>query len=153
MGVLLAVDAGVRTGLALFDSSGHLVWCRSHNLGNTARLKKAATRIVFELPNLEWLVVEGGGIIAKIWENTATKHGLKVRLVQAQEWRTDFLLPRQQCSGSKAKTAACALVQAIMRAEGPSSPTALRHDAAEAMLIGLWAAVNLGWRSMPQIKI
>lgn len=40
MSALLAVDAGVRTGLALLDREGRLLWCRSHNLGTTARLKR-----------------------------------------------------------------------------------------------------------------
>lgn len=153
MGVLLAVDAGVRTGLALFDCFGHLLWCRSHNLGTTSRLKKAAARILFELPHLEWLIVEGGGSIADIWVQTAQKRGIMVRLVQAHEWRADFLLPRQQHSGSKAKAVACTLVRVLMDAEGPSTPTAPGHDAAEAVLIGLWAAVHLGWRTMPQMKV
>jgi hypothetical protein len=50
MPALLAVDAGVRTGLALLDRDGRLVWCRSHNLGNTARLKKAAARCFMSCP-------------------------------------------------------------------------------------------------------
>ncbi|NLV96370.1 MAG: hypothetical protein GX043_03405 [Desulfovibrionales bacterium] len=152
MGALLAVDAGIRTGLALFDASGRLVWCRSHNLGSTSRLKKAAARIVFTLPDLEWLVVEGGGAIAEMWEHTAIKQGVKIRLVQAHEWRGAFLLPRQQHSGATAKAAACALARAFVHAEGPSISTTLRHDAAEAMLLGLWAVTDLNWRTMPRLK-
>ena len=33
-----------------------------------------------------------------------------------------------------------------------SSPTTPGHDAAEAALVGLWAAVRLGWRAMPALK-
>jgi hypothetical protein len=149
MSALLAVDAGIRTGLALFDGNGRLVWCRSHNLGNMTRLKKAAGRILSELPDLEYVVVEGGGQAAGIWEHAAVKHGLIFRLIQAEQWRADFLLPRQRQSGHKAKTAACVLAEKIMRAEGRSSPTPLRHDAAEAVLIGLWAMARLGKRNMP----
>lgn len=150
MAALLAVDAGVRTGLALFDRSGKLVWCRSHNLGNAVRLKKAAARILFELPSLEYLIVEGGGQTAGIWEHAAAKRAVHFQRIQADDWRVDFLLPSQRQSGHKAKAAACALVAAIMRDEW-SSPTIPRHDAAEAALIGLWAAVRLGWRTMPRI--
>ena len=152
MCALLAVDAGVRTGLALLDRDGRLLWCRSHNLGTTARLRKAAGRILFELPTLEYLVVEGGGQTAGIWEHAAAKRNLPYRTIQAEIWREHFLLPRQRVSGSKAKAAACALVAAILRREGWSSPTTPGHDAAEAALIGLWAAVQLGWRDMPALK-
>lgn len=151
MSALLAVDAGVRTGLALLDRDGRILWCRSHNLGNTARLKKAAARVLYELPALEYLIVEGGGQTAGIWEHAAARRGLPCMLVQAQDWRADFLLPRQMASGNKAKAAACALVAAILRREGWSSPTTPGHDAAEAALVGLWAAVRLGWRAMPAL--
>jgi hypothetical protein len=152
MCALLAVDAGVRTGLALLDREGRLMWCRSHNLGSTARLKKAAARVLFELPQLEFLVVEGGGQTAGIWTHAAAKRNLPCRIVQAQDWREQFLLPRQRVSGQKAKAAACALVSTILRREGWSSPTTPGHDAAEAALVGLWAAVQLGWRAMPALK-
>jgi hypothetical protein len=151
MSALLAVDAGVRTGLALLDRDGRLLWCRSHNLGTTARLKKAAARVLFELPHLEYLIVEGGGQTAGIWEHAAARRGLAYRIIQAQDWREDFLLPRQRVSGPKAKAAACTLVATILRREGWSSPTTPGHDAAEAALIGLWAAVQLGWRAMPAL--
>ena len=152
MCALLAVDAGVRTGLALLDREGRLLWCRSHNPGSTARLKKAAARVLFELPQLQFLVVEGGGQTAGIWEHAAAKRNLPCRIVQAQDWREQFLLPRQRVSGQKAKAAACALVGTILRREGWSSPTTPGHDAAEAALVGLWAAVQLGWRAMPALK-
>lgn len=152
MCALLAVDAGVRTGLALLGRDGRLVWCRSHNLGTTARLKKAAARILFELPDLEYLIVEGGGQTAGIWQHAAAKRDLPCRTIQADAWREDFLLPRQRVSGHKAKAAACALVATILRREGWTSPTTPGHDAAEAALIGLWAAVQLEWRDMPALR-
>ncbi|NLW82660.1 MAG: hypothetical protein GXY42_13475 [Desulfovibrionales bacterium] len=152
MSALLAVDAGLRTGLALYSRHGRLMWCRSHNLGTTTRLKKAAARVLFELPELEYIVVEGGGQTAGIWEHAAQKRGVPCLAIQAQDWRSDFILPRQMVSGQKAKAAACALVNSILRREGWSSPTTPGHDAAEAALIGLWAAVRLGWRIMPDLR-
>jgi hypothetical protein len=151
MSALLAVDAGVRAGLALLDRAGRVLWCRSHNLGTTVRLKKAAARILFELPRLEFLVVEGGGQTAGIWEHAAAKRNVPCMIIQAEDWRADFLLPRQRQSGHTAKAAACALVASILRREGWSSPTTPGHDAAEAALVGLWAAVHLGWRAMPAL--
>lgn len=149
--MLLAVDAGIRTGLALVDGAGRLVWCRSHNLGNAGRLKKAAARILYELPDLAYVVVEGGGRLAEIWRSAAERRKLPCRIIQAQDWREDFLLPRQLVSGTKAKAAACRYVSTIVRAEGWTSPTLPGHDAAEAALIGIWMAAALGWRSLPTL--
>lgn len=146
MSALLAVDAGLRTGLALFDRSAQLQWCRSHNMGNPVRLKKAAARILFELPDLEYLVVEGGGQLAEIWENAARKRHVAVRRVQADQWRPAFLLSREMASGQRAKQAACSLVVRIMRQETWTCPTKPGHDASEAVLIGLWTLIELGWR-------
>jgi len=151
MSALLAVDAGVRTGLALLDRRGRMVWCRSHNLGSTARLKKASARTLFELPRLEFLIVEGGGQTADIWVRAATRRNLPHMTIPAEVWRSDFLLPRQMVSGVAAKASACSLVTRILRREGWSQPTTPGHDAAEAALIGLWAAVRLGWRDMPAL--
>lgn len=147
MTALLAVDAGLRTGLALFSREGRLVWCRSHNLGNPARLKKAAARIIFELDGLHYLVVEGGGRLADIWAQAASRRGIPCQQVQAQTWREAFLLPRERSSGRKAKDAACRLAVEIMRGECPA-PTVPGHDASEAVLIGLWALAQLGWRPL-----
>ncbi len=152
MSALLAVDAGLRTGLALFSREGRLVWCRSHNLGSAARLKKAAARILFELPDLEYLVVEGGGQVAGIWTHAAKRRALRCLLVHAETWRGVFLLPRDRVSGRKAKDAACRLAAQFLRAEERTSPTAPRHDAAEAVLIGLWAVSGLGWRPLPRLN-
>lgn len=148
--MLLAVDAGLRTGLALVDGAGRLVWCRSHNLGSAVRLKKAAARILYELADLEYVVVEGGGSLTDIWVHAATRRGLPCRVIQAQDWREDFLLPREMASGSKAKAAARRFVSTIVRGEGWTSPTLPGHDAAEAALIGIWMAARLGWRTLPK---
>lgn len=152
MSALLAVDAGLRAGLALFDRDGRLVWCRSHNLGTPGRLKKAVARILFELPDLEYLVVEGGGRLAGIWEHAARRRNVSCLVVQADTWRGEFLLPRERTSGHEAKSAACRLVARFLREEARVTPTAPRHDAAEAVLIGLWAMSVLGWRSVSRPK-
>jgi len=45
---LLAVDVGVRTGLALYGDDGRLRGYRSHNLGSIARLRRAAPAFITE---------------------------------------------------------------------------------------------------------
>lgn len=64
MSTLLAVDLGIRTGLALFDQDGRVKSYQSRNFGTAGRLRQAVRGILHELPNVTWLVVEGGGPIA-----------------------------------------------------------------------------------------
>jgi len=70
---LLSVDAGIRTGLALYNSSGELKWYRSHNLGSIASLRKVAYSMLKSIDGLEYIVVEGGGSITNVWINAAQK--------------------------------------------------------------------------------
>ncbi len=140
---LLAVDCGLKTGLALFTLNGRLLWYRSHNFGSRARLKKAAWSILKEIEGLSHLVIEGGGELAEIWVKEGTKRGLSVQLVQAEQWRKDLLLPRQRHTGKQAKQVADELAREIIDKSGAAKPTSLRHDAAEAILFGCWA-IQLG---------
>ncbi len=135
---LLAVDCGLRTGLALYELSGRLIWYRSHNFGSRARLKKAVWQILQGIDDLTRLVIEGGGPFAEIWIKEAKKRGLPVTQVQAQQWRELMLLPRQQRSGKQAKQVADTLAREIIKRTGAGKPTSLRHDAAEAILVGWW---------------
>lgn len=137
--VLLAVDCGLKTGLALFELSGKLLWYRSHNFGSHARLKKAAWQILTKTAGLTHLVVEGGGPLAEVWTKAGEKRQLLITQVQAVRWRKDLLLPRQQSSGKQAKQVADELARVIIQQSGAAKPTSLRHDAAEAILVGWWA--------------
>jgi len=139
---LLAIDCGLKTGLALYDLTGRLLWYRSHNFGNRTRLKKAAWQILSEIEGLTRLVVEGGGSLAEIWLKEAGKRGLPVILVQAEQWRKDLLLPRQQRSGKQAKQVAEELARELIEKSAAAKPTALRHDTAEAILVGWWAVMK-----------
>ncbi len=139
---LLAVDCGLRTGLALFEFSGKLLWYRSHNFGNRARLKKAAWSIMKDINNLTHLVIEGGGTLADVWLREGEKQGLTITQVQAETWRKDLLLPRQQRTGKQAKQVANELAREIIENSGAAKPTSLRHDAAEAILVGWWYLKN-----------
>lgn len=73
MGSLLAVDIGIKTGIALFNDRGRLVWYRSHNFGTSSRLRRAVRSIFLSIPDLSWLVPEGGGPLADIWGNEALR--------------------------------------------------------------------------------
>ncbi len=145
MSSLLAVDLGLKTGLALYGEEGKLRWYRSKNFGTTARLKRAVYGILREIPDLVMLVIEGGGNIAEIWENEAQNQGIAVRRITAEDWRKTILFMREQRTGAMAKENAARLADAVIAWSGLRRPTVPRHDAAEAVLIGLWGVLEQGW--------
>ena len=142
---LLAVDLGLKTGLALFADTGKLVWYRSHNFGTTERLRRAVHGILNGIPGLAALVIEGGGNLAVVWEKEALQRGIAVCRVDAATWRQVFLYPREQRTGVDAKRHAIEVARTIIDWSGAVRPTSLRHDAAEAILIGLWGVMHFGW--------
>ena len=145
MGSLLAVDLGLKTGLALFTGDGRLIWYRSHNYGTTERLKRGVPGVLDAISDLAVLVIEGGGNLAGVWEKEAARRGIAVVRIGAEEWRGAFLLPREQRSGADAKRHAGELARTVITWAAATRPTALRHDTAEAIMIGLWGLVHLGW--------
>ncbi|MEZ4727589.1 MAG: hypothetical protein R3E79_10700 [Caldilineaceae bacterium] len=151
MGSLLAVDLGLRAGLALYGDDGRLRWYRSQNFGTLPRMRRAAHSILQDLPDLQWLVLEGGGPLAEIWQKEAVRREVKVFQTSAEVWRQALLYPRQQRSGADAKQHADQLARRIIDWSGAPRPTSLRHDAAEAILIGLWGVVQVGW--LPAVPI
>lgn len=143
---LLAIDLGLRAGLACFGRDGRLRWYRSHNFGSPARLRRAAYGIVREIVDLEVIVAEGDRHLAEPFARLAQKQGLAFRVIGAEAWRRALLLPRQQRSGADAKHHADEAARRVIEASGAPRPTqSLRHDASEAILIGLWAIRELGW--------
>lgn len=142
---LLAVDLGLKSGLALYGSDGRLRWYRSHNFGSTARLRRAVRRILDDLPGVTHVVLEGGGPLADIWTSAAQRRAIPVCQIAAETWRQRLLYPRQQRSGNDAKQHAKHLARRVIAWSQAPRPTALRDDTAEAILIGLWGILELGW--------
>lgn len=145
MASLLAVDVGVRTGLALWGDDARLRWYRSHNLGDAARLRRAIPGLLDAPGDLTRLVLEGGGALADAWTREGERRGLEVVRVSAELWRPLFLLPREQRASATAKDAADRVARRVIAWSGAARPTSLRHDAAEAVLIGAWGLLSAGW--------
>ncbi|HPD29650.1 MAG TPA: hypothetical protein PLL20_06625 [Phycisphaerae bacterium] len=145
MSSLLAVDVGLRTGLALYGRDGRLRWYRSRNFGNATRLRGGVQAVLRETPDLEWLVLEGGGPLADIWTHEAQRRGVLLRTISAEDWRRSLLYPRQHRNGPQAKHSADIVARRVIAWSQARRPTSLRHDAAEAILIGLWGLVSIGW--------
>jgi len=136
---LLAIDLGLRCGWATFDGEGRLLAYGSRHFGNRTALRKAIPQLLDEYPQLELLVVEGGGDLFVPWEKEAARRGIAVKQVMGEEWRRRILLPRQQTNGKDAKAAADQVAREVIERSGAKRPTSLRHDAAEAILVGTWA--------------
>jgi len=145
MKTLLAVDLGIKTGLALYGEDGRLIWYRSSNFGSTSRLRRGAGAILRDTSNLAWLVLEGGGILAEIWQKEADRRQIPLLQFSAETWRRGMLYPRQQRSGRQAKQHADRLARRVIEWSEAPRPTALRHDTAEAILVGLWGVLQVGW--------
>ena len=144
MGSLLAVDLGLRTGLALFGADGRLRWYRSQNFGTATRLRRAVHGVLRENPEVRWLVLEGGGNLAEIWTREGEKLGLEVIRIPAERWREQLLYTREQRTGAQAKHHAGDLARRVIDWSAAPRPTSLRHDAAEAILVGFWGALHVG---------
>ncbi|NJK81190.1 MAG: hypothetical protein HC876_02045 [Chloroflexaceae bacterium] len=142
---LLAIDLGLRTGFALYGDDGRLRWYRSQHFGSAARLKRGVRPFLDTIGDLAWVVLEGGGDLATVWLRDIERRGIGIQQISAEAWRTQLLYEREQRSGVKAKQHADDLARRVIVWSGAARPTSLRHDAAEAILIGLWGVLAVGW--------
>jgi hypothetical protein len=143
--LLLAVDAGLRAGLAVYGPEGRLLRYRSTNFGSPRRLRSGVYQVMNDVGDLGQVVVEGGGNIADPWIREAGRRGLPSLQVHAGIWRERLLLPRDRRTGAAAKLQADDLARRVIVWAGAPRPTSLRHDASEAILIGLWGVLEVGW--------
>ena len=135
---LLAVDVGMKAGLAWFDENGTLIRARSTRFANRAMLKRALPAIWTEINGIRQVVLEGQGDIADVFRKAAERASLPVQQFSAEEWRKDMLLERERRSGKQAKAVAETLAMRIARECGNPPKCAYDDDAAEAVLFGLW---------------
>lgn len=151
--MILAIDLGLKFGFALYSSEGKLLRYGSHNFGATARMKRAAWTMLREPEGITHLVVEGGGKLEKVWTQPAEKLGIHIEIISAETWRRDLLLARDQRSGEQAKARADELARNVISSSALSPPKSLRHDAAEAILVGFWQLLRIGWLDESARKI
>lgn len=141
---LLAVDLGLRLGLACFRAplegrAPALLWYRSQHLANVGVLKAAIPKILDDAQPLATLVVEGDRHLGDLFARLAEKRGARVHRVSPERWRQALLLSRQQRSGKDAKFAAHEVAkEAIDAGAAPKPKTPLNDDVAEAICIGVY---------------
>ena len=143
---LLAVDTGLRTGLAIYTRNGRLRSYRSQHFANRSTLKRGVLGLFKTLDEIDWLILEGGGPIVEVWRREADRRGIPVRIIGAEIWRTalDAFGDRD-----RPKREVDAIARRVIEWSGAPRPTSLRHDAAEAILIGLWGVIEAGWLHGP----
>jgi hypothetical protein len=145
MASLLAVDLGLRTGLALYGPDARLVWYRSQHYATRASLRRGVHGLLDACPDVSRIVLESGGPIADIWVREAGHRGLSVRQIAAEDWRGSFFAPRDQRGRDRSELTADVLARRIIEWSGAPRPTSLRHDATEAILSGLRGVLEVGW--------
>jgi hypothetical protein len=145
MQCLLAVDLGIRSGMAMFNSEGKLLWFRSTNFGNAIRMRRGIRSLLDNHAPVDWLVIEGGGPLAKIWMREAAVQGTRIMQVNAEEWRNSVFYPRQHSDRHIAKRNAIQKAREVISGSGLPLPKTMQDDAAEAILAGVWAMHRLGW--------
>lgn len=153
-GRLLAVDLGLRTGFALFarslSSPVRLQAYGSHHIGSRATLRRAAPAILGRFAPIDLLVVEGDAAMGRIWERAAAVTKASTTHVNTERWRRCLLLDREQRNGRDAKRHANTRALAVIEwsrdagSDAPAVTGELRHDTAEAILIGLWGVLHHG---------
>ena len=136
--VLLAVDLGLSTGIALFDDAGRLCSYRSHHLPDKSSFRRWVNSTLQEFSELQYVIIEGGGDLAEIWKKALAKRNIRLKLINAGTWRQEFLLPREQRSGSRSKEVAIEMAMELIRNSSVKNKGSLRHDTAEAIMTGLY---------------
>jgi hypothetical protein len=142
---LVAVDLGLRTGIAVYGADGRLRTYRSQHFRNRDALRRGVRRILQEAGAVTHLVLEGDLQLGRIWEHAAARMSAAVHRVAPEQWRALLLHPLQRRDGPTAKRSADALAREVIGWSGVARPSSLRHDAAEAVCIGLWGVHVVGW--------
>ncbi|MDX9721984.1 MAG: hypothetical protein RBU37_14650 [Myxococcota bacterium] len=137
---LVAVDLGLRVGVAAFEQPGELLWAMTQHLSKRKQMERLAWAVFRRCGAVRHVVVEGDPRLGVIWERLAQREGASYLCVSAELWRPAMLLERERRSGSQAKRVAERMANALSR-----GPDKLSHDAAEAVLLGLWACAQVQW--------
>lgn len=149
---VLAIDLGLRLGWSCYQSDGQLIAYGSHHCAQANKLNALSYNALKSLPPQSQLFVEGSGRLLKYWVKNAKRFELSMTTLHAEEWRIDCLPLKQRRCGKSAKAGALKIARTLIKSNASQAAASLRHDAAEACLIGWWALYQLGWISTEQFK-
>jgi 3',5'-cyclic AMP phosphodiesterase CpdA len=150
---LLAVDLGLRTATAVLDGSGEILQVDDWRFTDLPHLEGALEGILLNY-NITHVVVEGADMkLVRIWRKAVAKYELPYARVVAEDWREALLLPKERKNKQVAKDAAVLIAKQFWnkKLDHNGSSAKLTKDAAEAVLVGLYALSVLGW-GQPVVK-
>lgn len=146
LAAILAIDLGLRTGLAVWDDRGRLRTWNLIRFRSPRALRDGIRTLVRDLDeDVVLAVAEGDTDLARIWSRALSARDIPVRTVSAHTWRRDVFADRPDLDGKEAKQAAITLARRLIRERADRGAPHLRHDAAEAICLGYWAAWTERW--------
>ena len=142
---LLALDLGLRFGWATYTQERSLIAYGSQHCAGRSQLKRLAYQAIQRLPLDSYVFVEGGGSLLKLWQTPTERRLLNFYALHAEEWRIEVLAFKHRQRSTDAKTEAIKQARPLIFSQSGQRSTSLRHDAAEAILMGWWALYRIGW--------
>ncbi|MGC6493166.1 MAG: hypothetical protein ACON5B_10050 [Myxococcota bacterium] len=143
---LLAIDVGLSTGWAVVDHTHRVTSWAGHRFRSRQRYRRWARGLVLGIPDLAGVLLEGDRQLAQPFVSAASRRGCRVEIIGADRWRLDLFDPHEVKDTRTAKRSAIAYASTLLRAHRARVPRTLRHDAAEAICLGVWAAQHwMGW--------
>lgn len=127
--ILLSVDLGLRSGFALYNSTGHLISFAHHRFDTLQNLKASVLVELSTLSkqyNLNHFVLEGDAVYRSIWTSAINQFATDyektavIIYIDPAEWRDRLLISRERKSGKDAKCASRLISRQIMWRSGKS---------------------------------
>ena len=157
--LLVALDLGLRFGWAFYTQRGTLIGYGSHHCSGRVQLKKCAYTLIQTLPPESELWIEGGGALLKFWTKPAVKRNLVIHTFHAHQWRKICFdlhsSTLSSLSSKEAKLKAIEKAKNLIELQSQQNQkrhlqkikktSTLRHDTAEAILMGWWALLQTEW--------
>lgn len=166
--LLVAVDLGLRTGLALYSDDGRLLEYEQAVFETADELKANCLKLMADWEasyqghdgksfHITHVAVEGADAsLRQVWRNIVEDHlHCQLLLVKPEEWRGDLLLSKEKVSGEAAKEASRLIARQLVADYGGGLHEGkLSTDVAEAVLLGYHVSRRLEWipRKEPGVR-
>lgn len=141
----MAVDLGLRTGLAVWQRDGTLRTWRQLRYPSRRALRSGLPAVCRVLPPITLLVTEGDASLGGLWRLALGLAEADHWQVQAHDWRSGLFDEPAIRTTRRAKRSAWELAKTLASRHGARGAPHLRHDVAEAICLGFWAGMQRGW--------
>eukprot|EP00977_Amphora_coffeiformis_P010427 scaffold2438_cov167-Amphora_coffeaeformis.AAC.3 len=166
--LLVAVDLGLRTGLALYSDDGRLLEYEQAVFETADELKANCLQLMADWEakyqgrdekscHITHVAVEGADAsLRHVWRNIVEDHlHCELLLVKPEEWRADLLLSKEKASGEAAKEASRLIARQLVADYGGRLHAGkFSTDVAESILLGYHVSRRLEWipRKEPGVR-